>query len=112
MSVLLDHSVGLDPRFSCHLAGSEASPGVVEEILRKRGAPSACHILSANRKLDGRELPLGRAPEAIIGMGDGAFVSCILGRPQWVGSGQSGDYAANFAGRIAIVTTRPLSCQS
>lgn len=31
-------------------------------------------------KLDGRELPLGRALEAIIGMGDGAFVSCIPGR--------------------------------
>lgn len=47
---LLDHSAGLDPRFSCHLAGSEALPGVVEEILRKRGAPSACHVLSANSK--------------------------------------------------------------
>ena len=77
---LLDHAVSLDPRFSDRLPGSEAFPGAVEQILRKRGAPSACYVLCANSELDGRELPLRRALEAIIGNGNGAFVSCIPGR--------------------------------
>ncbi len=37
-------------------------------------------FLAANSDLDGREMPLGDALEAIISMGDGAFVSCIPGR--------------------------------
>jgi hypothetical protein len=77
---LLHHSVRLDPRFSQHLTGSEAFSGRVEDILRNRGAPSTCYVLSANSDLDGQELPLGDALDAIIGMGDGAFVSCIPGR--------------------------------
>ena len=77
---LLHHSVRLDPRFSQHLTGSDAFSGPVEAILRKRGAPSTCYVLSANSDLDGQELPLSEALDAIVGMGDGAFVSCVPGR--------------------------------
>ena len=47
--------------------------------MRKRGAPSTCYVLAADSKLDGREMTLGEALIAIIGMGSGAFVSCIPG---------------------------------
>jgi hypothetical protein len=77
---LLHHSVRLDPRFSRHLAGSEAFCGQVEAMLRKKGAPSTCYVLAANSDLDGRDMPLREALEGICGMGDGAFVSCIPGR--------------------------------
>lgn len=77
---LLDHSVRIEPRFCKHLTDGEALPASVEANLRKRGAPATCHVLSANTGLDGRELPLPEALFAIIGMGDGAFVSCIPGR--------------------------------
>ena len=77
---LLHHSVRLDPRHARHLKGGDASPGPVEAMLRERGAPSTCYVLSANSDLDGRDLPLGEALDAIIGMQDGAFVSCIPGR--------------------------------
>ncbi len=49
-------------------------------MLRGRGALSTCYVLAANGDLDGREMPLGEALDAIIGMGNGAFVSCIPGR--------------------------------
>ncbi len=49
-------------------------------MLRERGAPSTCYVLAADSDLDGRELPVGEALEAIIGMSNGAFVSCIPGR--------------------------------
>jgi hypothetical protein len=76
---LLHHSVRLDPRFAKHLTGSDASSGPVEAMLRQKGAPSTCYVLAAN-DLDGREVPLKDALEAIIGMGDAGFVSCIPGR--------------------------------
>ena len=76
---LLHNSVRLDPRFAQHLTGNEAFAGPVEVMLRQRGAPSTCYVLGPNR-LDGRELPLCDALDAIIGMGNGAFVSCIPGR--------------------------------
>lgn len=66
---LLHHSVRLDPRFAEHLIGSEAFSGPVEAMLRKRGAPATCYVLAANSDLDGREMPLGEALEAIIGRG-------------------------------------------
>lgn len=77
---LLQHSVRLDPRYSRHLTGGDAFSMPVEAMLRKQGACSTCHVLAANSELDGREMQLGEALDAIIGMGDGAFVSCIPGR--------------------------------
>ena len=77
---LLHHAVRLDPRFAQHLTGSAAFSGTLEATLRKRGAPVSCYVLAANSDLDGREMPLSEALEAVIGMGDGAFVSCIPGR--------------------------------
>jgi hypothetical protein len=77
---LLHHAVRLEPRFAQHLTGSDAFSGPLETMLRKRGAPSTCYVLSANSDLDGRELPLSEALDAIVGMGDGTFVSCLPGR--------------------------------
>lgn len=76
---MLDHSMRFDPRFSHHLDGSDAWPTAVEALLRKAGSPSTCYVLSANDDLNGREMPLREALEAVIGKGDGAFVSCIPG---------------------------------
>jgi hypothetical protein len=61
------HSVDLDPRFAHHLTGSDAFSGHVEAMLRTRGAPPTCYLLAAKTDLDGRELPLGEALDAIIG---------------------------------------------
>ena len=77
---LLHHAVHLDPRFSQHITGSDAFSGPVEARLHKLGAPAKCYVLAANSDLDAREMPLREALDAIIGMGDGAFVSCIPGR--------------------------------
>ena len=77
---LLHHSVRLDPRYCHHLTGSEAFSAPVEATLRKRGAPSTCYVLAANSDLDGRQMLLRDALSATIGMGNGAFVSCIPGR--------------------------------
>lgn len=77
---LLDHSVRLHPPSSKHVTGSEADASSVAATLRKLGAPPTCFVVSADSDLDGREMPLGDALNAIIGKGNGAFVSCIPGR--------------------------------
>lgn len=77
---LLHHAVRLDPRFRHHLAGSDPYPPRVEAMLRERGAPATCYVLAADPKLDGRVMPILEALDAILGMGNGAFVSCIPGR--------------------------------
>jgi hypothetical protein len=77
---LLHHSVRLNPLYAQRLTGNDAFSGPVEAMLRKRGSPSVCYVLAANDELDAREMVLGDALDAIIGMGDGAFISCIPGR--------------------------------
>jgi hypothetical protein len=49
-------------------------------MLRKRGAPASCYVLSAHSDLDARDMILDEAMEGIVGKGHGAFVSCIPGR--------------------------------
>lgn len=77
---LLDHATMLDPRFCKRLTGSDALPSPVEAKLRALGAPNMCHVIAAAKGLDGRDMPLREALDAIIGSGNGAFVSCLPGR--------------------------------
>jgi len=37
-------------------------------------------MIASNSELDGRDMPLRAALDAVIGMGNGAFLSCIPGR--------------------------------
>jgi hypothetical protein len=77
---LLDHSITLDPRHSEQLPGGDQFSPRVEELLRKRGAPDRCFVVASNARFDGREMPLREALDAVIGGGDGAFISCIPGK--------------------------------
>lgn len=80
LRALLDHAIDFDPRRAKRIAGAEAFPGAIEAMLVARGAPAACHILSACRDLDGQTLPLREALDAVVGKGHGSFLSCIAGR--------------------------------
>jgi len=71
---LLHHAVRLDPRYAQHLMGSDAFSAPSEAMLRKKGAPATCYVFAAASRLDGREMPLREALDAIIGMGNGAFM--------------------------------------
>jgi hypothetical protein len=77
---LLHHAVVLEPRYRQHLAGADAFPGPIECMLLARGSPPTCFVLGGDSDLDGREAPLRVALDAVCGMGNGAFVSCIPGR--------------------------------
>ena len=80
VQALLDHAVTLDPRYAHHLDGGEASVRSVEETLHKLGAPETCYVISADSELDGRELRLAEALQAVSGSSFGGFISCSPGR--------------------------------
>lgn len=55
-------------------------PAELEELLKGKGAPETCYLVSSSRALDRRELPLREALEAVVGQGPGTLISCIPGR--------------------------------
>lgn len=85
---LLDHAVRIDPSSSRHVTGTEAFAGPIEAALREAGAPASCYVLAADSELDGSEMRLREALEAVVGSGEGAFVSCIPGRLDFYEGGE------------------------
>lgn len=75
----LDHFGDLDPRFCRRLGPVDDSFEQVLALLRERGAPPKCRIISADDSIDGREMLLTEALSAIYGRGVGTFISCIPG---------------------------------
>jgi len=52
----------------------------IEKLLRVRGAPAACWLVSERSEWDGRQMPLANALDSVIGAGFGTVISCIPGR--------------------------------
>jgi hypothetical protein len=76
----LYHFRDLDPRFLVEIPPSDQHAEAIAALLAQRGAPSQCHVVSTDRELDGRDLPLVEALSRIVGFGQGALVSCVPGR--------------------------------
>lgn len=72
----LNHCRDFDPRYVAPLASGVS----VASLLKARGAPDTCYVLSANCELDGREMPLVEALNAAEVGGWGTIVSCVPGR--------------------------------
>ena len=65
----------LDSRY-VHEAPTDAE---LLEVLRRKGAPETCHLISVDRELDGRDMALEEALEAVEAA-EGTIVDCIPGR--------------------------------
>lgn len=75
----LDHFHDLDARYARLVPTNVQTIKDVEAVLKQKGAPEYCHVISSNAEIDDRELLLGEALQKIIGMGSGTVVSCIPG---------------------------------
>ena len=72
----LDHFHDLDPRYII----DATSRFDILMLLRSKGAPNDCHIISNVPELDGRDMPLAQAVEmADLGRW-GTLIGCIPGR--------------------------------
>lgn len=76
----LAHCRDLDSRCVHELPAGVHTSDQIAGLLRGRGAPAECVLLAEDAALDGRQMPLAEALEAIVGRGLGAFVSCVPGR--------------------------------
>jgi hypothetical protein len=74
------HFHDLDPRFAVHVPSAQQSSSEILKLLRARGAPADCYIVSEKRDLDGQTLALEEALDAVVGRGMGTLLSCIPGR--------------------------------
>jgi hypothetical protein len=75
----LAHFRDLDPRFARRIPPGERTADKVYRRLKGLGAPATCYVLGSG-ELDGREIDLREALEAIVSQSFGDFLSCIPGR--------------------------------
>lgn len=76
----LDHFNDFDPRYMVDIAPAFQSAEGVAALLKERGAPSVCHVISSDRGLDGTDLPLAETLARVVGSGRGTVVSCVPGK--------------------------------
>ena len=76
----LSHLDLLDTRFVNLIDPAEQTVDAIEGELKRRGAPASCHVIFVNPLVDGREMTLRDALEAIVGYGMGTLLSCTAGR--------------------------------
>lgn len=72
----LNHCRDLDERYATPLP----SNADVVALLRSRGAPAMCYVLSCTKEIDGQTLPLSEAASAVELGGWGTIISCIKGQ--------------------------------
>jgi hypothetical protein len=75
------HMHDLDTRFAERIAPRDQNAAAIYAMLRKRGAPETCYVMSGSSDLDGEVADLRDALVRVVDEGhDGTFVSCIPGR--------------------------------
>ena len=72
------HFDDLDGRYATRLK-PRASASEVELLLRQKGAPRMCYVVSEHTELDGQWLTLSEALGLIVASGIGTFLSCQPG---------------------------------
>ena len=78
-TVTLAHFSDFDPTAVVHLGSELQTSSAIEVELRSRGAGESCHVISENRAIDGKNLPLKQALEKTFGHGLGTLLSCVPG---------------------------------
>jgi hypothetical protein len=76
----LAHFKWLDQHCVRTLASNAQNPQAIANILRLKGAPDMCFVISEDSKLHGKQLSLLTALEEVVGYGMGTFISCIPGK--------------------------------
>jgi hypothetical protein len=53
----------------------------IEALLKEKGAPDTCYVISTNPQIDQKQLPLAEVLQGIVGNADeGSVLSCIPGK--------------------------------
>ena len=76
----LNHSPHLDGRYARLIPANQHSVQSIERLLKLKGAPDTCHVMSSDPDLDKRQMSLSEALLATVGMDAGTMISCIPGK--------------------------------
>jgi hypothetical protein len=77
----LNHHIDdIDVRYRILPPSDSHTAAAVEKLLRSRGAPPLCYVISSSPRLDRRGMSLVDALNTVIGYQIGALISCIPGR--------------------------------
>lgn len=72
----LNHTSVLDPRYTTWLSRKED----IVDLLRKEGSPDYVYIISMDKRIDQKTLPLEEAIAQVFEFNWGTIVSCIPGK--------------------------------
>jgi hypothetical protein len=75
----LYHFADLDPRFISRVSARDDTAEGIEALLRSKGAPDLCYVISTDSALDGKTVTLRAALTQIHGVGHGTLLSCVAG---------------------------------
>lgn len=75
-----NHHLDYDPALAIRIAPNQQTVDRIEALLRKRGAPDTCHVISSKVAWDSQIKPLRDALEQVVGYGIGTVLCCIPGR--------------------------------
>jgi hypothetical protein len=75
-----NHCHDLDPRYATLIPSNQQSDTSIESLLRRKGAPDTCYVMSDNRDIDGLEMSLSDALAKTVGMDAGTLISCLPGK--------------------------------
>ena len=86
------HMRDLDPRFAERIPPRDQNADAIYTMLRDRGAPETCYVMSGSSDLDGKTADLRETLIHVVDGGrDGTFVSCITGRLAYFDGEESGE---------------------
>jgi hypothetical protein len=80
LATFTTHHPDLDLRFAAKIPGHQQNPDAIANLLRERGAPERCYVISADVGIDGLFLPLAETLLKVVGSSKGTLLSCIPGR--------------------------------
>ncbi len=76
----LNHGLPYIHELATEVPGEQDFPMELERLLKARGAGPTCHVIVDGLRIDGRELPLLEALNAVCMHASGAVLSCLPGR--------------------------------
>jgi hypothetical protein len=85
------HHLDYIPSFAIKIPPARQTSEQIYELLKKRGASDACHIMSEYSEIDGKDISLNEALDQVVGMSLGTVISCIPGRLAYYEAEDVGD---------------------
>lgn len=76
----LNHCPDLDMRYATLIPTAQQDAEQIEKLLKQKGAPDTCYVMSSSWRTDGQTMSLHEALRATVGQAVGTLISCLPGQ--------------------------------